>query len=907
MPPPSGWTNDMRPADSLPSALRRASAKVTTLRMEGTGLEKDLTLSKVARGLVWIGGSFLAASAAVIVWAVFRTVGVDDLLVALTVAGLGLGLPAIVAFVVAWTLNSLGHSDTEGDDEAAGAAARPGDQPPASNALWGYAIAIAACIVAWGVRALLDPLLGQHVSYAPLLLSVAFAAWYGGIGPGALATLLGAMISWYAYLSPRTGFGAISVEDAVQLGLYCATALCIGGIAAALRVSRDRAQALAQEVLRREAGLERTRSELSAERDRFQITLQSIADAVIATDARGTITFANDGATALTGWPSSEALGKPLSKVFRTLDEHTRRNTSITLEQGEQDATAAMMLVARDGVERVVESKVSAIRDRAGAPGGFVLVFRDMTEARSARATLEESEARFRVMADQTPLPLWMSDAGRGYVYFNRAWLEFTGRALEDELGDGWTGSIHPEDFGPRQAAFTEAFESRRSFTLEYRLRRHDGAYRWILDHGAPRFDGDRGFAGFIGACLDITERKEAAATIGIFEQRKTTFLASLAHELRNPLAPIRSSAELLKRLPGADDPRVARAQEIIERNCARLAALVDDLLDLSRIDSGIVQLSREAVDVGRVVDRAIARHAASLRDRRQQLSVDLPRERLRVEGDAERIEQMLAILIGNASKYTPREGRLAISAGASGDCAEIAVSDTGAGIEDDVKPLLFDLFDKASEGTANAQNRLGTGLAIVGRLARLQGGSVSAHSEGKDRGSRFVLRLPLASGHGGGDAAAATPVAGAVRLLIVDDNVDAADAIGTLLSLHGFDVATAHDPGAAIDRAAEIDPDVILLDIGLPGMTGFELARKLRARPNGRRAKLIAVTGYGQTGDTEQARAAGFDSYLVKPVDLDQLRERIDQLLSTDGNDAPQRSAAGAPADATTPSPARR
>jgi PAS domain S-box-containing protein len=878
----------LRPAFSTSSASRHIDPAAPTPSNKGRRLEHDRTLSQIARGLTWIGGAFLLASAAVIVWAVFRTVGVDDLLVALTVAGLGLGLPAIVAFVVAWILNSLGHPDVEADgDEATSEIALPMQRPALTNAAWGYAVAVLACIAAWGLRALLDPLLGAQITYAPLLLSVAFAAWYGGLGPATFATLLGVAISWYGYLSPRDRFGALDIDDAVQLGLYCAAALCIGGIASALRASRERAQTLTREVLAREAGLERTRTELAAERDRFQITLQSIADAVIATDAQGNVTFANDCAAALTGWPAAEAIGKPLARIFRTLDEQTRKTTAVTLEGGHADATAGMMLVARDGTERAVESKVNAIRSRNRSPGGFVLVFRDTTEARRARAAIEESEARFRVMADQTPVPLWMSDATRRYVYVNRAWLAFTGRTIDEEQGDGWTVGIHPEDFGPRQAAFADAFDAKKPFTLEYRLRRHDGVYRWILDHGAARFDGTGGFAGYIGACLDITERKEAAATLGIFEQRKTAFLASLAHELRNPLAPIRSSVELLQRMPSGDDPRVARAQEIIERNCARLARLVDDLLDLSRIDSGALQLRRDPVDVAPIVERAAARHAALIRDRGQQLVVDLPRERLRIEGDAERIEQMLAILIGNASQYTPREGRLGVAAQASGDAVEITVSDSGAGIEDDLRPLLFDLFDRASGGAPNAPQRLGTGLAIVARLARLSGGTVSAHSAGKDQGSRFVLRLP-APAHPP-DAASADDDAArrSARLLIVDDNVDAADAIGTLLSLNGFDVATAHDPDAAMERATAFDPDVILLDIGLPGMTGFELARKLHAHPAVARAKLIAITGYGQAGDTEQARTAGFDGYLVKPVDLEQLCARIHAILAGERGNA--------------------
>ena len=847
-------------------------------------MEHDRTLSQIAHGLTWIGGAFLVASGAVIVWAVFRTVGVNDLLVALTVAGLGLGLPAIVAFVVAWILNSLGHADVEIDDDAPVSDAASSQRPALTNVAWAYAVAVLVCVAAWGVRVLLDPLLGQQVTYAPLLLSVAFAAWYGGLGPAALATLLGAGISWYAYMSPRDRFGVLDIDDAVQLGLYCAAALCIGGIASALRASRERAQTLAREVLARESGLERTRAELAAERDRMQVTLQSIGDGVIATDAQGIVTFANDCAAQLTGWPAADAVGRPLAKVFRTQDEQTRRTASVALEEGQQDATAGLMLVARDGTERAVESKVSAIRARSGSPGGFVLVFRDTTQERRARAALEESEARFRVMADQTPVPLWMSDPDRRYVYVNRAWLAFTGRALDDELGDGWTAGIHPEDFGPRQAAFAEAFDARQSFTLEYRLRRHDGAYRWVLDHGAPRFDGDGTFAGYIGACLDITERKEALSTLGIFEQRKSAFLASLAHELRNPLAPIRSSIELLQRVATGGDPRVARAQEIIERNCARLAGLVDDLLDLSRIDSGNVQLAHDPVDIAPIIERAVARHAAPMHDRGQRLDIELPAERLVVDGDEARIEQMLSILIGNASTHAPQDGQVVVAAHANAGPVEICVTDNGAGIDEQRLPLLFDLFDKASEPTATAGEGLGTGLAIVARLARLLGGSVRVESAGKDQGSRFVLSLPTAAQEPT-TSAHDTAVNGqrSVRLLVVDDNVDAADAIGTLLSLNGYDVATAHDPDEAMTRAAAFDPDVILLDIGLPGMTGYELARKLHDDRVARRAKLIAITGYGQPGDTEQAREAGFDGYLVKPVDLEQLHARIDAILGSD------------------------
>ncbi len=850
-------------------------------------LQHDRTLSQVARGLTWIGGAFLIASAAVIVWAVFRTVGVDDLIVALTVAGLGLGLPAIVAFVVAWVLNSLGHDaeSVDADEEPA----QPATRAQLTDAALAYAIAVLACIAAWALRAMLDPLLGQQMSYSPMLMAVAFAAWYGGLGPALLATLLGGAIAWFAYLSPTNRFGSLSIEDSVQLGLYAAAALCIGGIASALRASRERAQTLAREVLTREAGLERTRGELAAERDRSQVTLQAIADAVIATDAHGNVTFVNDCAALLTGWPSAEAVGRPLSKIMRTLDEHTRRWIDIPLEAAKSTATTETTLAARNGTERLIEFKTSVIRGGDGAAGGFVVVFRDISEARRARAALEESEARFRVLADQTPVLLWMVDADRALVYANRSWLAFTGHSLEQEQGDGWTTAIHPEDFGPRQAAFADAFERHAPFTLEYRLRRHDGEYRWVLDTGTPRLEGDGTFAGYIGACVDITERKEAEATLGAFEQRKSMFLASLAHELRNPLAPIRSSIELLQHLPTGDDPRAARAQEIIERQCARLAELVDDLLDLSRIDSGNVQLKREPVDVAQAVDRAVAGHAAVIRDRAQQLTVEVP-QRLRVAADGERLTQVIGNLLRNASKFTPKGGELNVTATRVDEAAEIRVTDNGQGIDPGLQPRLFDLFDRYPD--RSAAHGLGTGLAIVGRLMRLMGGTVDVQSEGGGQGSVFTLRLPLAESERQDAANGQAPGAAQRlrRLLVVDDNVDAADAIATLLSLNGFEVATAHDPDSAMDSAIAMDPDLILLDIGLPGMTGYELARKFAAHPVVSRAKVIALTGYGQPRDTEQAKAAGLAGYLVKPVDSEELRERIEAILEDGAADGVKR-----------------
>jgi CheY-like chemotaxis protein len=394
-----------------------------------------------------------------------------------------------------------------------------------------------------------------------------------------------------------------------------------------------------------------------------------------------------------------------------------------------------------------------------------------------------------------------------------------------------------------------------------------------VLDTGVPRNDGS-GFAGYVGAAIDITDRKQAQATLGHFEQSKSAFLAMLAHELRNPLAPIRSSIELLARLPAVEDPRARRAQEIIERQCARLAELVDDLIDLSRIDSGSVHFARERVDLRQAVENAVARHEAVVRDREQRLTVDVGREPLTVIGDAGRLVQVIGNLIGNASKFTPKAGNVRVTAQARDGAAEIVVADDGQGIDAAAIPHLFDLFDRAPDATQG----LGTGLAIVARLTRLMGGEVEARSGGANEGSAFTLRFPLADADAAtGDAADDNGARAQRRLLVVDDNVDAAEMLAAYFERLGHRDRTVHDGPAALAVARQIVPDVAVLDIGLPVMDGYELAHRLRGMAELRGARLIAVTGYGQERDREQSLAAGFDAHMVKPVDLDRLAALVE------------------------------
>jgi signal transduction histidine kinase/DNA-binding response OmpR family regulator len=357
---------------------------------------------------------------------------------------------------------------------------------------------------------------------------------------------------------------------------------------------------------------------------------------------------------------------------------------------------------------------------------------------------------------------------------------------------------------------------------------------------------------------------------------RKNEFLSMLAHELRNPLAPIRNGVHILRVL-GDLAPAVRDVRDMMDRQVQHLVRLVDDLLDLSRITRGKVRLHTEAVELAAVLVRAVETSRPLIDQRRHRLTVAAPPSRLRVEGDAVRLAQVVGNLLNNAAKYTEEGGQIWLSAAREGDEAVIRVRDTGIGIPGEMLASVFDLFTQVDRSLDRSQGGLGIGLTLVRQLVEMHGGSVAARSEGLGRGAEFEVRLPALPAEVVPEPAGAVPAGlpgrgPGRRVLVVDDNRDAAESLALLLDVAGHQSRVAHDGPSALAAADEYSPEVVLLDIGLPGMDGYEVCRRMRARPATRRALLVALTGYGQEEDQRRAREAGFDHHLIKPADLEVL-----------------------------------
>lgn len=610
--------------------------------------------------------------------------------------------------------------------------------------------------------------------------------------------------------------------------------------------------------------------------------LEDSNDAVITYDRHGRILSWNSGAQRAYGYDRDDAVAIGLFGLVPASGHAAARELiELACAAGRAGPLDAERL-GKDGSTVKVSVTVAALRDERGTIYALLSTERDLTE----RLRLE-SEVYFRRLADDIPALLRVEDASGRARFVNRACCEFTGRDRDALLGEGWLQFLHPEDRPRYMEDYANALPGRDRFETDVRLLRHDGVYRWMRSISVPHFDPDANYTGYVALTLDVHDRKQAENELVSADRRKDEFLAMLAHELRNPLAPIRNAAALLARMPNPDSKSLW-ATGIIGRQTDVLAKLLDDLLDVARIARGKVSVTALPVDVVVLVDRAVEISRPLIDGRQHRLTVELPPEPLTVVGDLLRLTQVLSNLINNAAKYTDEGGEIRVDARRDDREVVIRVSDNGAGIGPDMLPYVFDLFTQADRTLDRSKGGLGLGLTLVRQLVKLHEGSVEAHSDGLGKGSVFVVRLPLLDDTptpapqellAAGDAA----VANRRRVMVVDDNIDAAESLAATLEGYGHAVRVVHDAREVVSVAERFRPDVAILDIGLPHIDGYQLARNLRGRAVTAKAVLIALTGYGQPDDVERARIAGFDHHLVKPASP----ETVNSLLGAPASPA--------------------
>lgn len=515
------------------------------------------------------------------------------------------------------------------------------------------------------------------------------------------------------------------------------------------------------------------------------------------------------------------------------------------------------------------------------------VLFADVTERKKVEEALRESEARFRTMADNAPVLIWLADTSGDATYFNRQWLRFTGRSPEAELGAGWTTGIHPDDREASLRCYRSAFAAHRSFRMEYRLRRHDGEYRWLVDEGVPRHLRNGTFAGYIGSCIDITEHRRSEEVLRETDRRKDEFLATLAHELRNPLAAITTATNVLGSA-GDDSTRIGEMAAIIDRQSSQLVRLIDDLLDVTRISRGKVKLERKPVDLADIIRQVVADSLDACRTKGLTLLTDLPEQKLIVHADPVRLSQVISNLLENACKFTPADGEIRVSTERMQNDALVRITDTGIGMSHDQLTRIFEMFEQGQDWPNHRMGGLGIGLSLAKSIMEMHGGEIEAHSSGAGTGSEFLVRLPVSdvetgeapAGEDSSEEVGMWP-ASSRRIVVADDNRDSLTAVAAMLRMKGHEVDTAVDGAEALQKVRAVLPDVALLDIGMPGLDGYEVARQIRRETWGTNLLLVAMTGWGQKRDKQRAREAGFDLHLTKPVDM----QRLDRVLATKHN----------------------
>jgi len=611
---------------------------------------------------------------------------------------------------------------------------------------------------------------------------------------------------------------------------------------------------------------------LQESEERFRQLVSGVEDcAIFLLDSEGYIMSWNAGAQRIKGYSTPEVVGKHFS-VFYTREAIERAWPQLELSVAREKGRFADegWRLRKDGSQFWASTVINTFRGADGNVRGFLTITRDLSERSKYEAALAESEERFRLLVDGVQeYAIFMLDPQGIVVSWNRGGEMIKGYEASEIVGSHFS-LFYPQEAVLHGKPAWELEMAKRYGSFEdegWRIRK-DGSRFWANVVITSLRDKDGNLRGFAKVTRDMTERRKIEQ-LEEADRQKDQFLALLAHELRNPLAPIRTALDVLRQ-PNATPDVAVQAREIAERQLRHMARLLDDLLDVSRIREGRIELRKEALEVAAAL-RSAARLAID--DRRHELTVTYPATPIFVSADPVRLEQVLGNLLNNAIKYTDPGGKIWLTAERGNGEVIIRVRDSGIGIEPLMIPRVFDLFVQGERRTEHSAGGVGIGLSVVKKLIELHDGRVEVFSAGPGKGSEFVVVLPSVEPgsrerNAVTDQSSAPAPARTLRVLLVDDNADSADGLALLLDLHDHDVRVAYDGESALEAARSFRPDVALLDIGMPSMNGYELARRLRAAPETKKTLLVAMTGWGQEEDRRKGREAGFAHHLVKPFE---------------------------------------
>ena len=606
--------------------------------------------------------------------------------------------------------------------------------------------------------------------------------------------------------------------------------------------------------------------------------------AVFTLDVAGHVTSWNAGAENIKGYKAEEIIGKHFSR-FYPADAIARNwpGEELKIAAGQGRFEEEGWRLRKDGTRFWADVVITALRSPQGKLTGFLKITRDLTERRRHEETLRESEERFRLLVNSVKeYAIFMLDADGCIASWNLGAERIIGYTAAEIIGRS-VACLYPAEAAERGAPQRDlaTVVAHGGMEINGRRVRKDGTRFWANVVICSVHDLDGKLRGFAQVTRDLTERKQYKE-LEESQQRTHEFLAMLSHELRNPLAPLKTSVDIM-RLRELSDPVMIRARDVIDRQVQHLTHIIDELLDVSRITSGRIRLTSETLDLESIILRAVEAARPLLDSKGHTLEIETPGSHCWVRGDLTRLTQVFVNLLNNAAKYTPDRGHIDVTIRAADKSAAVHIRDNGIGIAAELLPRMFDLFTQGDRPLDRTDSGLGVGLALVHRIVSLHGGVVRAFSEGIGHGSELVVTLPQYSQEismpVASDSQPPEPHQTRRRLMVIDDNKDAAESMSMLFELWGHEVICAYDGRAALETAAKYRPDAVFLDIGLPGMDGYEIAARLRELPESAHTVLVAITGYGQDEDRRRSREVGIDHHLVKPVSPETLHKLLDSL----------------------------